>query len=623
MKRLRRQNSTFKTSYIDEAGTRLFNTNYFGFVELDKFACYIVADGVDDSDREQGNAAKLAVDTIITAFSEDPSMAKRKISGYLEAANTALHLHNKYWSLKASVTLVVTNYIKVRYAEVGNTRFKLYRDNQVLEESDDQSLARVYHEEDKITRDKIAEHEERNNLYTYLGEHSFFHEPYISKKKKLKNGDIAVLYTRGIWERVDDTDLDEIFGSAGENLQKGLDEVEDLLLQGAAGIQNDEKDLSVHPIRSGQRNTTKDALIEIEPYTIFAISFDKVYLDPNRKQKIKKILKIAIPILIIVIILIIILVIWNNHRRNQREEMNIALTQAIEYMNDNNFVKAEEELKTAGDLAKKVGDKSTRQKVNDYTLLCGAINDGMDALDGGNFESAEEYLVSARKRSRYADNLGMDYVEKNLKKVRDYINVQDYLHIGDTFLDVGDFDNAQLNYEKARKLASSVNYADGRSQAIESLERVADARAEIAALGNEEAKDEVVAADLVIKGDTALTDGDFTAALAYYTAAKDKYDKLGNTTMSQGVQTKIDTVNQKVSENDEKLEQAAEYIRLGDEYKTKYQYWKAKQQYLLARQIYSQLGDEAKMKEVQEKIDQMDNLLGTSTASATPQGYSA
>lgn len=618
---MRRQNSTFRTFYIDEAGTRLFNTNYFGFVELDKFACYVIADGVDDSDREEGNAAKLAVDTIITAFSENPSISKSNILRYLEEANSALHLHNKYWSLKASVTLVITNYVKIRYAEVGNTRYKLYRDNHVLDESNDQSLAQVYYDKDQITRDKIAEHEERNNLYTYLGENSFFHEPYVSKKKKLKNGDIAILYTRGIWERVDDTDIDEIFTNASDNLQESVDEVEDLLLQGAAGVQEDDSDISIHPLRSSQITIKNESVIEIEPYTLFVISFDKTYLDPNRKQKIKRILKIVIPILIILIILIIVLLIWNNHRRKQKEEMNLALTQAIEYMNDNNFVKAAEELETAGTLAKKVGDKATRQKVNNYTLLCGAVNDGMDALDSGNYESAEEYLVNARKRSRYADNLGMDYIVKNLERVRDYINVQDYLHIGDTFLDVGDFENARNNYEKARKLASSVNYAEGRTQAIESLAQVAEAEAEIIASGNELAEDEVVAANLVIKGDAALTDGDFTAALAYYTAAKDKYDNLGNTTMSEGVQAKIDTVNTKVSENDEKLEQASEYVRLGDEYKTKSQYWKAKQQYLLARQIYSQLSNEEKMAEVQEKIDQMDTLLGTNATTA--EGYSA
>ena len=45
---MRKQNSTFKTAFTSEVDKNLKNTDSFGFVELDKFACYVVADGIDD-----------------------------------------------------------------------------------------------------------------------------------------------------------------------------------------------------------------------------------------------------------------------------------------------------------------------------------------------------------------------------------------------------------------------------------------------------------------------------------------------------------------------------------------------------------------------------------------------
>ena len=39
---MRRQNSTFKTGFISEAGSELKNHDYFAFVELEDYACYVI-----------------------------------------------------------------------------------------------------------------------------------------------------------------------------------------------------------------------------------------------------------------------------------------------------------------------------------------------------------------------------------------------------------------------------------------------------------------------------------------------------------------------------------------------------------------------------------------------------
>ena len=45
---MRRINSDFQTLHISEEGQKLSNRDYFGYVEMDDFACYVLADSLDD-----------------------------------------------------------------------------------------------------------------------------------------------------------------------------------------------------------------------------------------------------------------------------------------------------------------------------------------------------------------------------------------------------------------------------------------------------------------------------------------------------------------------------------------------------------------------------------------------
>ena len=97
---MRKQNSEFLTAFTSEASRKIKNTDYFGFVELDKFACYVIADGIDDD--VDAISAKLTVDTVVSAFMESPSMSKRAVRRYLRAANRALLTAHSKMRLKAS-----------------------------------------------------------------------------------------------------------------------------------------------------------------------------------------------------------------------------------------------------------------------------------------------------------------------------------------------------------------------------------------------------------------------------------------------------------------------------------------------------------------------------------------
>lgn len=227
-------------------------------MELDEYACYVIADGITELAGTE--SARLAIETVILYFQANPSMSGRSMRRLIAAADRALIGYDSYTRQEASLTVILTDYRSFRYGYLGNTRMRMYRGGRVFRQTEDMSLAQEFVEQEKIARDVLQEHEERNNLYAYLGQGGA--RPFVSKKIKLLDTDIITLYTRGIWENLDEAELDDVFYEAGNEVQDSLDNVEELLL-------------SRQP-----RN--------LENYTFAAIFANKVYSDPARAKKAEK-----------------------------------------------------------------------------------------------------------------------------------------------------------------------------------------------------------------------------------------------------------------------------------------------------------------------------------------------
>lgn len=590
---MRRENSTFNMSYISQPGVKaLHNNDYFGCSELDEFACYVVADGMrSGNDKQEDPSARLAVEAVITAFNESPSIGKRAVTRYLDAAHQALKDNNGKKRCKASITVVVTNYQKLRYGFAGNCRFHLYRSGKILQESGDHSLSWEMMEEGQLPKDKIAVHAERNNLQTYCGTMKAFH-PTVSKKFKLHNADIFSLFTRGVWENARSIDMVSAVQVAENDPEEAARNVERLILD---EIPPDGK---------------------AENYTVCFVFIDKVYLDPERNKRIKRIIIISL-IALVIIAVIVILLVWNHNRReNWRNDMQLAYHNGIEYIQGGNFVRAKEELEIAYDLAEKLRDKKHKSDINNYKLLVEAIVFADDLQNANNYEQAVDAYGAAANQSRYADNLALDYIEKSREKATGYMNVHEYIFLGDTLVDIKDWDNAEEKYLAARSLASRLYYTDGKKEANDSLQALYQAKEAALQEQQEQAQAEVAAAEFIVEGDNALRDGDLVAAALFYQLARDKYEEMGNETIVASIDKKTAMLDMKVTQNEYQAEYAADYVKAGDDMAEQGEYVDAKRFYLLAREIYANLGDEKKLDEVQAKMDLVDLYLAAVPAGA-------
>lgn len=586
---------------MSEPGSFLQNKDYFGFVELDKFAIYVIADGIDnDADLE---GAKIAVETIISSFSERPSMKSGLLKRLLNLANKKLIEESKNFRLKVSLTIVVTDYVKARYALVGNTRFYLLRDGYIKDQSKDQSLTQQLVDQEKVQLDKVAQHEERNNLYCYLGQDEVI-IPYISPKISIKKGDIIALTTKGIWENMDDGELIDGIAEAKEP-QEAIDNIEDMLL-----------------VKQPQN---------LENYTLAVIFIEKIYENPQRRQKIKRTIFTLIPVILILAIIFSAFYYKRKQKIHQINEMNYYIENAQVYAESNNFIRANEEYKNALSIAQKLRLKDDRDLIDKFYKTTEAIINADELLQQENYQKAlEEYLL-AKEKSYYADNLGKNYIDNQLNYANDHMKVLHLMELGDRKQNLEDLAGAKEDYRLARDLAYNIFFTGARQEAQDKLNQIHQLETEkekeaeaMAKEAEEERKQEEQAEEQAAKerledqlngietskkGDISYSLGNYHDAKMYYTIAKELYQKAQANSLANQIEEKIQLTEKKIQNEADSKAKAARYEKDANDQFEAGNLNNAKMLYMFSRDIYQEIQLDKDIERMDEKIKVIDDLL--------------
>lgn len=559
---MRRINSEFKTANMSEEGQKLSNRDYFGYVEMDDYACYVLADSLDEE--PSVNSAQLVVESLIRSFTERPSMGKRRLKSYLEQAHKELMKQHGGMHLKASVTVAVTDYKKIRYGYAGNSRFYLIRNARILERSMDQSLTQNLLEEEKIPLDQAAAHEARNNLYSYLGERGT-PQIQLSKKIKLENGDIFTLLSRGVWERCSDQELLEFMNEAKEP-QEILDQAEDLILK-------------------GQEHS------RVDNYTLAVTFVNKTYQSPRRKWTVKRILMIAIPVTLIVGGISLGLYLRYRSIRTKKENLAQYMESGETYLRYDNYQKAAEEYREALKLAKSLKRQEDTQEADQYKKLAEQIILSDEAMAAGEYQKAQELYLTSRDMSAKAGNVGKRYIDSQLKLTKDYIDVFDLIELGEQKEANENIEGAIETYKEARDKAASLYYAAGKEEALEkqaAAEEKADKKEqqeksqkkenEESAVAEatkqqqaEEAKKELEnqqkvndqqnAIETENKGNELFAKGNYESAITFYQTAQAIYVRLELPELADGINGKIAAARSGI-EAEKKAEEEAQKLAL-------------------------------------------------------------
>ncbi|MGN0145068.1 MAG: PP2C family protein-serine/threonine phosphatase [Clostridium sp.] len=609
---MRKLNSKFVTNFISESGTYLQNKDYFAFVELDEYACYVIADGIDE-DKEL-ESAKIAVTAFIKRFTEKPSMNQFIIKKYLKEVNDEVVAASRNVRLKSSMTVAVTNYTKLRYYTIGNTRFCFFKDGYLKLKSKDESVTQQMADKELIPLDKMAKHIERNNLTAFLGENKLG-EIYVSKKIKLSDKDAFALLTRGIWENCDEKEIEESLEGAKEP-KEVIDNVEDIILS------RQPKDL--------------------QNYTLAVTFVEKAYVNPERKKKIKKAVMIAIPIIIMLVVFLVVMHIKNNKKNDAIADMNNYKVSAENYMDNGNIEKANEDYKNALDIAKKYKLNDKMNEFDDDCKYTDLIIQADQLLNDKKYDEALDKYVSALEESSDLDNIGREYINSKIDIAKNCITVADLLSLADEQLEAGDDKAAEANCLEAKKLALNSYLKDEKKEAMDKLQKIYDDRAKAAddekAAADKEAADQKAADDEAKKaeedakkkeeedakkaeedkkaaqelqskaidlrknGDLNYVSGDYVSAKMYYALAKEAFEEIGSTSLADELEEKIQLMDRKIENVADEKEEADSFL---EEANTKYlsgDYNSAKVLYLLSKDIYEKLGLNDDCAKIDEKL---------------------
>ncbi len=606
---MRKLNSKFNTSFVSEEGTFLQNKDYFAFVELDNYACYVIADGIDE-DKEL-ESAKIAVTTFIKNFTARPTMNRFFLRRYLKDVNSELIASSRNVRLKASITVVVTNYSKLIYSVIGNARFYYFKDGYLKHKSKDQSLAQNLVDDEIIPLDAMSKHIERNNLSSYLGQNNLG-KIYISKKIKLSDGDVFALLTKGIWENCDAKEIEDSLEGAKEP-KEVIDNVEEMIL-------------SKQPK-------------EMDNYTLAMTFVEKSYLDPKRSKKIKIAIIAAILLLLIIAIGVGAFIFYKHKKQDDIAVMNKEKNDAEEYIVNGNMEKASEEYKKALEIAEKYKLKDDTQTLDDDTKYTEIVVDADKDLEGKKYDDALDKYISALEKDGDVEDIGRDYILKKIDIAKEYIKVSDLLTLGDKQLNDGDLDGALKSYSDAKDLALNYYLKDEKKEAMDKIQKIYDQKAadakqkkaddDKAAADKKQADDdskkaaddaakkaaddkkaaedkESKAIDLRKNGDLKYTAGDYVSAKMYYELAKQAFEDANDTSLADELVDKIALMDKKISETSDKKSEADKYAQAADAKYAAGDNSSAKVLYLLAKDAYNSLGDADNVAKVTEKIAAID-----------------
>ena len=314
--------------------------------------------------------------------------------------------------------------------------------------------------------------------------------------------------------------------------------------------------------------------------------------------------------MVIIAFIIIIALVLYNRRQNKIGSMMQNFYDTIEYIQQDNYIRAQEQCQSALDLAAELHNDEMLRDASRYMNLIESVIAGDDALSDNGYSDAQRYFLNARNQARYADNLGMDYIDSRLEQTSQYMSVYELISLGDTLAQNLQYDKAEAYYLDAKALAARLYFDSGRDDAINALDQLYVAQEEQQAQADADiqqvAESQTAAASVVAEGDTAFSLGDYDSAKTYYTTALQKYTDLADQVQVEALQIKLNATEKKLSERTQLETEAEDYMRQAEERYDAKDYVQAQKFYLLAKDVFSELKMDSKVSEITRKLELVD-----------------
>lgn len=541
---MRKDEAKFITEFLSEAGTKAENNDYFGYVLLDNYAIWAVADGFDEEEGAKV-AARIAVESAIEYFMLRPRFNYDVIKEMIDYANLKVKEKQeetqKYSLMHTSLLIIISNYNSILYGNIGNTRFYHIRGGYIISQSRDDTIAQLLVDEEALNISDMRFHRQRNDLLQAIGDFGKIKPNIIKKPVELMEKDVFCLTTVGFWENIDEHDMENDL-SRFEDKKQWLNSLEKRIL---ASLRDN-----------------------IENYTIAQIEVQAVASpEPMEKDK-RKLIKKIILVMLIIVVIILFVVIWNTKRRNS------ILQAATQY-----------------------------EKLADEEILKKNFNNSIDnlKLEIGEYEKLKPknkgiigFLTNAEKKRADASKK-IDEINKKIGETEKIKKAFSDINEGNEMFNSGNYDEANVKYQQAKYNLNDNSYKRDELNTEEILTTL-DSRIN-STVKLKEAK------ALEVAGDTAVNEGSYNLAKVSYKNAADIYLANGRADHVSQVEKKLEEITdkEKTAYNGAMLAE-----NKGDSL-AQSNINSSKEAYYQARQMYQTLGDTVKVGEIDNKIQELNS----------------
>ena len=541
---MRKDEAKFITEFLSEAGTKAENNDYFGYVLLDNYAIWAVADGFDEEEGAKV-AARIAVESAIEYFMLRPRFNYDVIKEMMDYANLKVKEKQeetqKYSLMHTSLLIVISNYNSILYGNIGNTRFYHIRGGYIISQSRDDTIAQLLVDEEALNISDMRFHRQRNDLLQAIGDFGKIKPNIIKKPVELIEKDVFCLTTVGFWENIDEHHMENDL-SRFEDKKQWLNSLEKRIL---ASLRDN-----------------------IENYTIAQVEVSAVASPELMEKDKRKLIKKIILVMLIIVVIILFVVIWNTKRRNS------ILQAATQY-----------------------------EKLADEEILKKNFNNSIDnlKLEIGEYEKLKPksrgiigFLTNAEKKRADASKK-IDEINKKIGETEKIKKAFSDINEGNEMFNSGNYDEANVKYQQAKYNLNDNNYKRDELNTEEILTTL-DSRIN-STVKLKEAK------ALETAGDTAVNEGSYNLAKVSYKNAADMYLANGRADYVSQVEKKLEEITdkEKTAYNGAMLAE-----NKGDSL-AQSNINSSKEAYYQARQMYQTLGDTVKMGEIDNKIQELNS----------------
>jgi PPM family protein phosphatase len=220
-------------------GGRNYNEDACGHWNSDSHLCCVVADGAGGHGGGD-KASKLAVQNIIGTYAQSPDGSpdaiKRMIS---EADRTIIQHRADDAALRNMHSTVVAMFVDLdhntaAWGHCGDSRLYAFRNGRIMLRTRDHSVVQSLVDGGLLTEDKMRSHPQRSELLSALGVGEEDLQVSVSAQPwKLQPGDVFLLCTDGLWEYVDDAQMEAALAAASSPYA-WLQDMEQRVLAGAS-----------------------------------------------------------------------------------------------------------------------------------------------------------------------------------------------------------------------------------------------------------------------------------------------------------------------------------------------------------------------------------------------------